>query len=519
MCRTPWTACTAAYGGTRTSTDRPGARVAQHREEVLDQQPRLLVGARVCGQRLRPPPPGKRDGVGRALLSLGLDVGRRLEHPEHLVGAGRRAGLARCRHFSTRSLSSPDSFLSVGLGQPQPLLADRHQAVLLLLGVLGAVDSACASAIHCLRNTATAALPPGCSASSSSRTLARFVDRLPDPVALVTGGLGRFDDQAVLRELAQVEARLVGGDSRRSARSAARIGPPAPSSSRIRLRTGWAMARSMRGSEIWGSSVDGFRGTRLTYQIAHALLRTFSCALYGAHMTGYRDLSRNRDFTILWTGQTDQRPGQPGEHVRLPADHLRPHRLGDVGRGRRGGVPARHVRRAASGRRAGRPGRPPAADAHGEWCRRRPLHLARRRRCPRRADRPAPRGGGTADRRRERARRAVRDVGDPLGRPSRGAVDGAQPEPGPPAHRLARRWPAGRHPVRRRALAAVRLRCGLLRRLMGAARPPADRPVRAAARRAAAQAAPRRGRGHPLHPGLAVLPGTWRSGARWRTCW
>jgi MFS family permease len=40
------------------------------------------------------------------------------------------------------------------------------------------------------------------------------------------------------------------------------------------------------------------------YRIAHALLRNITCALYVAHMPGYRQLSRNRDFTVLWIGDT-----------------------------------------------------------------------------------------------------------------------------------------------------------------------------------------------------------------------
>jgi MFS family permease len=40
------------------------------------------------------------------------------------------------------------------------------------------------------------------------------------------------------------------------------------------------------------------------YRIAHALLRNITCALYVAHVTGYRQLARNRDFTVLWIGDT-----------------------------------------------------------------------------------------------------------------------------------------------------------------------------------------------------------------------
>ena len=33
-------------------------------------------------------------------------------------------------------------------------------------------------------------------------------------------------------------------------------------------------------------------------------LRNYYCALIVAHMTGYRELSKNHDFTVLWVGQT-----------------------------------------------------------------------------------------------------------------------------------------------------------------------------------------------------------------------
>lgn len=38
--------------------------------------------------------------------------------------------------------------------------------------------------------------------------------------------------------------------------------------------------------------------------IAHAPLRNITCASYGADMPGYRQLARNRDFTVLWIGDT-----------------------------------------------------------------------------------------------------------------------------------------------------------------------------------------------------------------------
>ena len=41
VCRTPGITWTAAYGGTRTSTELPGARSREDREEVLGEQPKV----------------------------------------------------------------------------------------------------------------------------------------------------------------------------------------------------------------------------------------------------------------------------------------------------------------------------------------------------------------------------------------------------------------------------------------------------------------------------------------------
>src|SRR6478735_4464688 len=84
------------------------------------------------------------------------------------------------------------------------------------------------------------------------------------------------------------------------AMSAARIGPVALSSSRIRLRTGCAMARSTLGScTAWGPWVMPAQ-----YQVPHGLLRKNMCASYRADMTRFGRLARNHDFTVLWTGAT-----------------------------------------------------------------------------------------------------------------------------------------------------------------------------------------------------------------------
>ena len=37
---------------------------------------------------------------------------------------------------------------------------------------------------------------------------------------------------------------------------------------------------------------------------SHELLRNYNCAIIVAHMTGFRELRHNHDFTVLWVGQT-----------------------------------------------------------------------------------------------------------------------------------------------------------------------------------------------------------------------
>ena len=86
--------------------------------------------------------------------------------------------------------------------------------------------------------------------------------------------------------------------------SAARIGPVAPSSSRIRLRTGWAIARStlrvvdpLRPGGPWDMAA-AVPSSALT--IAQLNMRKLSCAYDQAS----DPLARNHDFTVLWTGAT-----------------------------------------------------------------------------------------------------------------------------------------------------------------------------------------------------------------------
>ena len=205
-------------------------------------------------------------------------------------------------------------------------------------------------------------------------------------------------------------------------------------------------------------------------------------------------------------GPDDQRPGQPGEHVRLPARDLRPHRLGPLGgRGRRG-VPDRPVRRAAAGGRARGPRRPQAADADGERRGRPALRVARRGRVRRGADHPAPHGGRPAHRRRHRHLRRR-----PRCRPS---APWCPPSSCPP--RSARARPAstsGRCWAARSAASCTASRAGCRSRSTpSASRRTGCSPAACAptfgtpSRRAAAPAAPGRGGGHPLRPQLALLP-------------
>ena len=59
VCRTPSTTWAAAYGGTRTSTERPGRPLGEQRQEVLGEQPEVR-GTAVAGQGR-----GHRRRVGR----------------------------------------------------------------------------------------------------------------------------------------------------------------------------------------------------------------------------------------------------------------------------------------------------------------------------------------------------------------------------------------------------------------------------------------------------------------------
>src|SRR3954454_15913061 len=93
-----------------------------------------------------------------------------------------------------------------------------------------------------------------------------------------------------------------------SATSAARRCPAATSSPRMRLRIGWAIARRIRGSLTRPLLpaplvVLSAMFTSLATH-PHGLLRTLSCAMYGAHMPTSRNALRNHDFAALWIGQT-----------------------------------------------------------------------------------------------------------------------------------------------------------------------------------------------------------------------
>src|SRR3569832_2119847 len=104
---------------------------------------------------------------------------------------------------------------------------------------------------------------------------------------------------------------------RRSATSAARRWPAADSSPSTRWRMGWAIAPRTRGSWIScvraGSAMDDSLAN-----FAHTLLRTCTCAIYVADMSGFRDLRGNHDFTVLWVGQTISELGSRMSMVVFP---------------------------------------------------------------------------------------------------------------------------------------------------------------------------------------------------------
>ena len=345
---------------------------------------------------------------------------------------------------------------------------------------------------RCARNTATAALPPGSSSISlevDAEPALRGRPARPGRACRAPPP-GASSTRPYLASWRRWKLAWLAGMPSSRATSAARIGPAAASSSRIRLRTGWAIARSTRGSWI-GSG--GRRPWRQSSRIPHALLRNVYLRNYMVRdMTGYRQLARNHDFTVLWIGETIS---ELGSRVSMFVFPLLAYALTGsalCGRRRRGRLPARHVRallpagvladrvdrRLADARRPAAPAccstprsRSPAAlgTPHG----------------------PPPRRGRAADRRRAGAVQ-------PRPRSPRSARSCATEDlPTALSQNQARQHvaslvggPLGGAAVRRRALGAVRRRRGDLRRLLRAARPDPHRPLGPAARRSAPHAAP-----------------------------
>ena len=271
------------------------------------------------------------------------------------------------------------------------------------------------------------------------------------------------------------------------------------SSARIRLRSGWAIARSTVGS--W----SGRARRRILPEFRTFYCATINCARYVAHMPGHRSLARNHDFTVLWIGQTASILGSrismfvfplltyalTGSAV-LAAAAEALHLLGLAAMLLPAGVLAdrydrRRLMRTASG---------PAccSTPRSRW--------------------PLVAGAGTVPHLfvvalltgvatgvflpAETA--AVRAVVAPDDLPDR-----ARPEPGPRARRRAGRRPDRRRAVRRHPVAAVRRRRRQLRRLLRAARPDPHRPRRRPRRRAGARAQRAR-RGRPVRARPPVLP-------------
>ena len=212
----------------------------------------------------------------------------------------------------------------------------------------------CTHASLVWRKTSTAALPAG-----RLRELAQ-VDgergrrgRAPHAVALVARLFRGLLDQAVLRELPQVEARLVGRDVELAghvgrahrARCLDLVQDPTPD--RVRERPQHARVAERCGSTMPPPYPNCAR------TIAQHSLRNIWC--------GYARLSTALPQPRLH-GPLDRRHGQRARKraldVRLPPDRLCPQRFGTHRRPGRGRLPRRPLRHAAAGRRARRPRRP-----------------------------------------------------------------------------------------------------------------------------------------------------------------
>ena len=219
-------------------------------------------------------------------------------------------------------------------------------------------------------------------------------------------------------------------------------------------------------------------------------------------MTGYRDLLRNHDFTVLWIGQTISELGSRMSIFVFPLVTFAITGSALLAASARGGLPARPGRHAAAGRRARRPRRPAPADALRQRDGRAPLRLAGRRRHRRRRSTVphllvvALLTGAAAGLFAPAEISAVRSVVPTEELPTALAQNQARQHVAGTARRPARRPPVRRHPV-----AAVRRRRGDLRRSPGccSAGSAPTCPLPRARRPTAPQGPPRPGRGLRLH--------------------
>ena len=142
--------------------------------------------------------------------------------------------------------------LGLRLGQPHRVRADGNRGVLLLLRVIGAVDHRVRGGQPRLaEDRDRRPWHPSCR-GSSLKVHAQARSRGPDPpdtVAAVAGKNGGLLDEPVLGQLAEVEAGLIGGYAESAGRDRRRAAGGGLSSERIRLRVGWAIARSTAGRD------------------------------------------------------------------------------------------------------------------------------------------------------------------------------------------------------------------------------------------------------------------------------
>ena len=297
--------------------DVPGARASSTARKCLVSSRRSAVAAR-RGERTsaastvgrdrrggagRAPGPQPRRLGPRAPARAGLDqLVDGVRRPA--VVADRAAGVVAPSRSTSVRRSSPDSSSASGLGEPQRLLADplrrwRPRA----RGSVGPVDERGAPRPPLRRNTATAALPPGWSrARRRPDAEPALVDEPPDPVAAVAGR-ARAPPRPGRTSRAGAGGSSPGWPGSPSVRamSAARSGPPRaelvedPVAGRVGDRAQHARVVGRRRGRLYGQARSVANCART---IAHVVVAQYMVRI----MTGYRELARNRDFTVLWVG-------------------------------------------------------------------------------------------------------------------------------------------------------------------------------------------------------------------------